>query len=209
MGNSERVLGGRLGALWRGALAFVRRGCIFCPPGQHKVNATKCEPCYAGKFLKSGKDNDRTACQECEIGRYQSEQGQTACVQCPAGQYQDETDQSACKECPTGKFKPVPGTHDCQECPEGQVRWMDPYGTYAAGPDPHFSSRPTPLIQTHTSHHPHLHSHLTLHSHPRPITAPQYQDETGQEGCKRCAPGDYQIELGKSVCSRVQTPTHT
>ena len=50
--------------------------------------------CEAGKYL-----SDSGSCMDCEIGKYQSQEGADSCTDCADGHYQADRGQTACVFC--------------------------------------------------------------------------------------------------------------
>ncbi len=114
--------------------------CKACPSG--KFGATNrndgiCESCADGKFTRAkgadecescpegwqreNDENNGTACNACEAGSVQREQGQSKCDECAAGMFSPGTNLTECTECAEGKFSGKSAAKNCSVCPMGQV----------------------------------------------------------------------------------------
>uniref|UniRef100_A0AC35U7X4 Sushi, von Willebrand factor type A, EGF and pentraxin domain-containing protein 1 n=1 Tax=Rhabditophanes sp. KR3021 TaxID=114890 RepID=A0AC35U7X4_9BILA len=96
-----------------------------------------CVPCAPGSYFNSGS----MKCEYCEIGTYQSREGELSCMSCPnkmttmniAALTPDECKQvcepghffniqtSICEECGVGRFQPMEGQFECNTCSVGQT----------------------------------------------------------------------------------------
>jgi hypothetical protein len=126
--------------------------CKSCPlgtfsnqEGQGSLDA--CRLCPAGwfnKFESNWKKGDKYQtndnpveegseyqhkhinCTECNVGQYQSSEGQSACLECLEGTYLDEKGRALkddCKSCERGRYSGTKGNtmlRDCKQCPTGR-----------------------------------------------------------------------------------------
>lgn len=88
---------------------------FYCPEGQPADSPTSYE-CPAGYYCPAGSKIPK----QCEVGTYQSQEGQSSCDPCPAGSYCDGSDTSTYITCIVGYYCPE-GTRYSTEypCPEG------------------------------------------------------------------------------------------
>ena len=129
-GNCEPCQGGKYSAA-------NATGCLSCDAGKFsQPGSLSCSPCDAGKFSQPGSSscspcpegkknsslpgNETTACDACEVGKFQPSTGQVSCQDCPVGQYQNSGSQSVCKSCPIGKYQDSSGETICKSCSVGK-----------------------------------------------------------------------------------------
>lgn len=122
--------------------------CWVCPSGKYSgsLKASQClggAVCAPGRYGKIGATSPSqvTACQDCELGRYQPVFGQGECLMCPGGQGSNTTGSrectgtpcqpgyygaslatlpGQCQACPPETFTDFHGALSCQACPSGQ-----------------------------------------------------------------------------------------
>ena len=133
---------------WSGAPApMSSKVCsTFLPPGRpalfycaaltHTVSHTSLAECGTGTYSE-GEGN--TACELCDLGKYQNEEsGQASCKSCAEGKYTPTTGSRMCFDCPLGTYAPnqehsattctacaagkysaSPGATECESCAQG------------------------------------------------------------------------------------------
>ena len=171
---------------------------------------TRCSACVAGQYLKDGSCRAcpagyfgtapvLTSCKECTAGKYQNAVQQTTCKVCASGQYQIESAQPLCKSCPAGFAREAyyPNnlgkimrsqsiTQECLPCGSvhGKIFKWDDLGWKSGVAD--YSSTTPPA--------------------PGCVFCNQYQDQVGQQTCKRCNRFDLTFENGKYIPYSYQAP---
>ena len=73
---------------------------LECPAGKYGFNRSHCELCPIGWYQSAAK---QSACVEAVDGKYISTEGATVPLQCSAGRFWFNA--SSCKQCPLGFFK--------------------------------------------------------------------------------------------------------
>ena len=190
--------------------------CVFCPEGEHKVNATTCRKCAEGKYLKSGPDNDNVACKDCsvgkyrranqiectdcEIGRFQNEAGQSKCIACSTGWYQTDEGQSQCTECTIG-HKCSNVNRNPQPCPAGEFQNETGQGECEECSEGQYQ---VGLAKSQCTECPIGHKCTQKDKLPQDCLAGKFQDDTGQSVCKDCSEGQHSPYRGDSECDQCQ-----
>lgn len=135
----------------------------------------KCQACPAGTYMLG---TGATACDDCQLGYYQSG---NACSKCQLGKYQDATKQTECKVCGTGHIATALGQTACDSCPPGKYNQYDE--TYAA------------------SHHQ---SCTDCKKTDKTLTPPEpgeYQAQSGQDSCNDCLDPKLALTTGSAQCT--------
>ncbi len=117
--------------------ALLAAGCVEPPPPPEP------EMCLAGTFSATGEapctpapvgtfvDTDgATEATDCDLGRYQDEEGQTSCKLALPGTFVDVTGATSATLCPLGRFQPNSGAIECLIAPIGT--YVDSIGAIAA-----------------------------------------------------------------------------
>lgn len=133
LGNCEKCQGGKYstygvanatGCLSCDVGEFSEAGsssCSTCPEGKYSnVGSYSCIDCPSGKKKSGLVGNETTACDTCEVGKFQPSKGQVSCQDCPEGTYQDSKGQPVCNICPEGTYQDSLGETICKSCSVGK-----------------------------------------------------------------------------------------
>lgn len=138
--------------------------CITCPLGWYDTYAPQgwydnvADRCVICPVGKFGKRGIATGCLDCQSGFYQPKEGQSECTVCDPGKYQNEEAQTSCIDCPVGKAREAYFPHN-DKIMKKQGLLQECLTCGSMGPDA---------------------------AKPGCVYCNQYQDEAGQQRCKRC-----------------------
>lgn len=143
---------------------------------------SSCLTCQANNYEYQD-ESGQGECKKCEAGK--ELQGSTICVDCPAGKFKAGRD-GPCQDCVLGQFADTTGNTECKLCPKGK---------FAFESDNKFGCTDCPV-------HFYQNQEGSAHTGADSVgcklcdaNAGQYQDETGQTGCKYCQAGQQKSAL--------------
>ena len=103
--------------------------CNVCDSGKYSSQgASTCSLCPKGKYLTSTANDDISDCEDCPVGRFNSNEGNDECTLCIRGYYSDSSGQSSCTACEFGKYNGQQEQSTCDSCPAGQYKEIIPRG---------------------------------------------------------------------------------
>ncbi len=143
--------------------------CGECAFGTASSGGSACTACEAGTFATDGQGNgvnvSAVICEDCPVGRYDSQPGSAECLPCGQGRYSDTTGAETCTLCGAGYETTLGGVQtssaadNCEPCPQGKFS-----GGFAPGTG-YFECQNCGLGE--------------------------YQNLTGQQDCHFCTEGKY------------------
>jgi hypothetical protein len=185
-----------------------------CPAGAAcgETSMSTFTACAAGTFQASA---GKSACDDCEKGKYQGEQMQLACNACPIGSScpttgmtahapcsrgsaQGQEEQDSCEDCDVGTFQSATGQAACVACDAGNEcsdRGLQSQRACDAGKYQVAVTWQCEFCSPGTVQPNRKSTSCTA------CTVGKVQAFTGQRSCDECERGQFQGESGKTVCA--------
>ncbi|KAM4050553.1 uncharacterized protein ACNLHF_016925 isoform 2-T2 [Anomaloglossus baeobatrachus] len=166
--------------------------CGACAPGTHSDNDTESCFCCSNGFCVNSSD-----CTPCSSGFYQPRGGQVTCLPCPPGLYTNTTSSVLCQSCQPGYFANETASVSCMPCEKGH--FASAQNSLRCEPCPEDTFCNTSSC-THCITCPGGQESLEVGSVECTLCHPGMYKEHGDDRCKYCRDGDYQVNWGGERC---------
>ncbi|XP_040275155.1 signal peptide, CUB and EGF-like domain-containing protein 1 isoform X1 [Bufo bufo] len=166
--------------------------CEACSPGTHSNNDTESCFCCSSGFCVNSSD-----CVPCASGFYQPQGGQVTCLPCPPGLYTNTTGSVMCQSCQPGYFTDENASVSCIPCEKGH--FASQQNALQCEPCPNGAFCNTTSC-TQCTMCPDGQESLAVGSIECSLCRPGMYKGHGDDRCKYCKDGDYQVNWGGERC---------
>ncbi|XP_075705051.1 uncharacterized protein LOC142723704 [Rhinoderma darwinii] len=166
--------------------------CGACSPGTHSKNDTESCFCCLSGFCVNLLD-----CMPCTSGFYQPQGRQVTCLPCPHGLYTNTTGSVICQSCQPGYFTNKTASVSCMPCEKG--RFASEQNAFQCEPCPKDTFCNTTSC-AHCTICPGGLESLEVGSVECTLCRPGMYKGPGDDRCKYCRDGYYQVNWGGERC---------
>lgn len=166
--------------------------CGACAPGTRSNNDTESCFCCSSGFCVNSSD-----CVPCVSGFYQPQGGQVTCLPCPHGVYTNTSGSVVCQSCQPGYFANDTASVSCMPCERGHFASEQNASLCEPCPESTFCNTTS---CSHCTTCPEGQESLEVGSIECSLCHPGMHKGHGDDQCKYCLDGEYQVNWGAESC---------